>query len=1277
MKSKLLSCCWALVLPAALVAGGCSGDSGTDCPVGQTDCDGVCVDTSTDRDNCGTCGNACLGGQHCAAGACVACDNECEMGEKRCAPGSTTQYQECGDPDGDTCLEWAPAQACAAGEICDAGDCITACSDECGREDAQVCDPEGANGYRVCGDFDDDDCLEYGDLVGCDADETCVEGQCVEACSDECPAQGDRQCAAPPDNGFLICGDYDSDSCLEWGGLTLCPQGETCSGGVCSSDCSDDCAQGERVCDGNGFRTCGAFDQDPCLDWSGVTQCAAYEVCSDGYCETACSDECDQGSKRCSGEGADEGYDVCGNYDADPCLEWGNHTTCGAGEACVNGQCVEDCQDECPNAGARICDGDGYRTCRDNVDGDSCLEWSDITACPDGEACFDGQCSEYCIQECTEGDRECYGAGWRECTAVPDPQNPAEDCWVWGAVTACDPYYACNPDADPVECQLTCSDECPQGGARQCTGDLSGYQECSAGHDADPCLEWGAAVGCPEFYECDPGSAQCVEACDDECGLGNFRCTADGTGTLECVTDFDADPCTEWGNETPCPDGETCSNGECAPTCSDECDTAGAIVCSADDPTHKTYRICGNYDADDCLELSDSSTCGYGEQCDADPDAGPCVVVCEDECPAAGALQCNAGSVEICDDDAADADECLEWSVQTVCEGATPICYQASCWSDTPPSTVRINEVLYDNDGSDAAAGNFLFIELYGVADQNLSGFALHGVNGNSEVADPLYRTIPLDGYTIPADGHFVIAHPDGDAGLQAEADLLTADVDLQNGPDNLQVVWAGSVVVDALGYDTFAADDNWAGEGASYEDAAPDAAPVDGVMFCLSRGVDHADTDVNINDFYRRTLNNCSPGWEGPGAIVAQSFVYGGWSTPALDADGHVWTVDSWGWINVTSPDLTDADDVSPPVGVSFQSSVAVDTAADPNVAYVGSDAGVYAYTLTVDSEDPFQVTLNAVAGWPVLAGSSVRATPAFSWMDGAVFFGTQGDGFYGFNADGSERFHHDTGGNHIDSSAAIGYLATGEEVAVFGVGGMGAGEVVAVCTQATGSAPCANAGDVLWSDASPAGGCNGSPAISEGQVFIACDDGLLYGYDLETGAALTGFPVDITNEGTAPDGAFIDACSPVAMPDGAGNTLIRITTRSDAADLWLLSYDGTEVSGAAAAFGTLMSSPALGADLSTVYHAGYFLLNYGFDYSLQWYAVVNDNDPLALPADAWALSSPTWVPSATEGYGLILVVDPAGSDMWTVLATSPPATSAGAFPMLHGDWNNSGSGW
>ncbi|HEY3355851.1 MAG TPA: hypothetical protein VGQ83_21540 [Polyangia bacterium] len=75
------------------------GDPST-CPVGTDYCDGVCVDTRFDQDNCGGCGISCYGAS-CVENTCV--NPDCSKELARCtAPGSATL--EC---DGLDCVEFA------------------------------------------------------------------------------------------------------------------------------------------------------------------------------------------------------------------------------------------------------------------------------------------------------------------------------------------------------------------------------------------------------------------------------------------------------------------------------------------------------------------------------------------------------------------------------------------------------------------------------------------------------------------------------------------------------------------------------------------------------------------------------------------------------------------------------------------------------------------------------------------------------------------------------------------------------------------------------------------------------------------------------------------------------------------------------------------------------------------------------------------------------------------------------------------------------------------
>lgn len=115
-----------------------------------------------------------------------------------------------------------------------------------------------------------------------------------------------------------------------------CPENKTCSSGLCLSDCTNICiTNGTKQCSGNGYQTCGNYDSDVCLEWSNVTSCLTGKTCSSGICSSVCTNECTSGTKKCSGNG----YQICGNYDADSCLDWSNVTSCFAGWTCNNGAC--------------------------------------------------------------------------------------------------------------------------------------------------------------------------------------------------------------------------------------------------------------------------------------------------------------------------------------------------------------------------------------------------------------------------------------------------------------------------------------------------------------------------------------------------------------------------------------------------------------------------------------------------------------------------------------------------------------------------------------------------------------------------------------------------------------------------------------------------------------------------------------------------------------------------------------------------------------------------
>lgn len=205
------------------------------CQGGQTSCEGMCVDTSSDPASCGACGVACGVGQACVAGRCecqnglAACGAECvdlatdrshcgacgaSCGDLFCAGGSCVGACPAGTTDcGGSCVDLATSlahcgscgEACGAGESCRSGRC--SCAEgltDCGAGCVDLArDPMSCGGCGIA-------CLEGGQ---------CVAGTCA------CPA-GLDQCG-----GACVDTALDPAHCGACG--QACAAGEGCAGGVC------------------------------------------------------------------------------------------------------------------------------------------------------------------------------------------------------------------------------------------------------------------------------------------------------------------------------------------------------------------------------------------------------------------------------------------------------------------------------------------------------------------------------------------------------------------------------------------------------------------------------------------------------------------------------------------------------------------------------------------------------------------------------------------------------------------------------------------------------------------------------------------------------------------------------------------------------------------------------------------------------------------------------------------------------------------------------------
>ena len=252
--------------------GGCQGDCGpADCAADTGDCvgdvgpelpDGVCVPDCKGKEcgdnGCGTQCGLCDEGTECVAGVC-ACVPQCQG--KSCGP----------DACGGECGTCGDEKVCNAAGVC-------------------VCEPDCVD--KECGS---DGC---GGMCGfCTPGDWCIDFLCTSSCVQDCQTPGEKSCLA---GGWRECGQFDDDTCLDWGPVVECDPGLTCVGGSCV--CVPECKDKECGPDGCGSE-CGACDGTPCI--AGKCSCAG--DCTNRECGwDGCTGSCGAcaGSEVCNGDGA-------------------------------------------------------------------------------------------------------------------------------------------------------------------------------------------------------------------------------------------------------------------------------------------------------------------------------------------------------------------------------------------------------------------------------------------------------------------------------------------------------------------------------------------------------------------------------------------------------------------------------------------------------------------------------------------------------------------------------------------------------------------------------------------------------------------------------------------------------------------------------------------------------------------------------------------------------------------------------------------------------------
>ncbi len=219
-------------------------------------------------------------------------------------------------------------------------------------------------------------------------------------CTNECLSSGARQCSGT--NAYKICGNYDSDSCLEWSSTTSCPSCQSCSGGSCTNTCSGT----DTSCGCNSCANCNSQDS-----YVGSKFCSGSDVyltyrnyyCSGTSCAYSDTNNLIQscGSNYCDAFGSN--YCNGGNvYHSRTCYNRG----CSGGSCYSNSYTDEQLIQSC---GSNYCDAWGSNYCKDNnvyhsrtcynrgCSGGSCYSnsYTDeqlVQSCSSGQTCSNGRC---------------------------------------------------------------------------------------------------------------------------------------------------------------------------------------------------------------------------------------------------------------------------------------------------------------------------------------------------------------------------------------------------------------------------------------------------------------------------------------------------------------------------------------------------------------------------------------------------------------------------------------------------------------------------------------------------------------------------------------------------------------------------------------------------------------------------------------------------------------------------------------------------------------------
>lgn len=491
------------------------------------------------------------------------------------------------------------SDAFVASDVKDGGDaCPFGCCYECSEVGETDC--EDPHRIRICGNFDEDECLEWGPSELCPADERCYEfienattgatrGECAQACGADSDCEGfwwGELCDTSTERCTGCFTDADCADhvfgpvCAEWGRCTACLTDEDCTSNPrargpdcvgyerkrCGCDSDEDCVGNPFGPHCSRYGSCGCWRSSEC---GGETPACQYLSTEERWCAAACA-----GDDDCPGSS----MPVC-NPDTRLCAECLQDEDCpksaphchqdsGRCVTCVTGaDCLEQspwlgvCEFYNPNTSQCVqCRSDG--DCRANplAEGGRC-EGSWCTCATDAD-CEGAELGDVCVDKFEPGwglSKMCSCSGDSACTSLPDSEclpHTNEGIYVSAEtpITVCRVPCDVDPDCSGESLARVCDTS-----ERTCVVCLEDADCKAISPPHGLCLSQGC-------FQCRFDDADCAANPD---ALGP-RCIDWDTGPPTCGC-FDDAECA--GN----PNGTRCIGNMCA--CDDDASCSGGKTC--------------------------------------------------------------------------------------------------------------------------------------------------------------------------------------------------------------------------------------------------------------------------------------------------------------------------------------------------------------------------------------------------------------------------------------------------------------------------------------------------------------------------------------------------------------------------------------------------------------------------------------------------------------------------------------------------------------------------